>query len=122
MLKRVRILNMYVPSDKSVSLEILRVMKENPNGLNYNDLLQNLPHWCRSRIRSVRELRGFFGLYKEFHHDCRIFAKKCSSPETKLEQESEDIGNTNFEEENFENFRMMSPIDVIGDDEGVLEI
>ena len=124
MLKRIKILNMYVPSDKSVSMAILRVMKENPNGIEYNNLFEKLPYWCRSRIRSIWELRGFFELYKEFHHDCDPYAKKCLGFEPEIDPKNErnlKIGE-HFDSYDVENFRGMSPIDVIGDGELVLEI
>ena len=115
---------MYIPSDKSVSMAILRVIKENPNGIDYNNLFEKLPHWCRSRIRSIWELRGFFELYKEFHHDCDPYAKKCFSFESEIDQKSERNLKIreNVDSDDVENFRAMSPIDVIGDDELVLEI
>ena len=40
----------------------------------------------------------------------------------KVGKENEDMDHSKFEEDSLENFRMMSPIDVIGDDEAVLEI
>ena len=124
MLKRIKILNMYVPSDKSVSMAILRIIKENPKGIDYNILFEKLPYWCRSRIRSIWELRGFFELYKEFHHDCDPYAKKCIGFEPEIDQKSErNLKNgEDFDSYDVENFSGMSPIDVIGDGELVLEI
>ena len=112
---------MYVPNDKSVSMAILRVMKENPNSIDLNNLFEKLPYWCRSRIRTVWELHGFFQLYKEFHHDN---AEKCFSFQPKIDQKTETdlkIGE-NIDSDDLENFRAMSPIDVIGDGELILEI
>ena len=113
---------MYVPSDKSVSLSILRVMKENPDGLSYKDLFEKLPYFCRSRIRSVKELREFFGLYKEFHHDCGSFAAKYSSVKTMIEEEIQDDEKCEIMEKDLDNFRMMSPIDIIDKDDLILEL
>ena len=76
---------------------------------------------CRSIIRTVWELHGFFKLYKEFHHDS---AEKCFSFETKIDPKTETdlkIGK-HVDSDDLENFRAMSPIDVIGVGELVLEI
>ena len=61
-------------------------MKENPSGIDFNDLFEKLPQWCRCGNWTIWELRKKFELYKEYYHDCDLYAKKCLSFEPEIDQ------------------------------------
>ena len=57
---------MYVPSDKSVSMAILRVMKENPNGIDYKKYLK------KYLVDAILQFAPF-GNYKDFLSSTKNF-------------------------------------------------
>ena len=55
--------------EKTVSLNILEIQKENPEFL-IEDIFAHLSDLSRTRIRSVMELQAFFEFHPKFHPDC----------------------------------------------------
>ena len=82
--------------------EILLLVEQNPE-MDCIDLFQNLPFWCRLRINSVEKLVEFLNT-----------RNPVLLPD--LIQKYHELMN------GCENFRIFSPIDVIEDEEGILEI
>ena len=90
---------MDTPSDKSVSLAILKILKEEENNISsYEELLSKLPEFCAPRIRNVQDLQGFFSLYPDFHHDNNLIQRDSA------------------------NFKEAFPIEIIDEFDQVLEI
>ena len=99
----------HCPSEKTVSLEILKILRENPDA-SLMDIAKRLPSPCRLRIRTAKELTKFLALHEDFHENWHSMNEKYGEKDNdKLEYVTEAL-NKVVVGENDEEHKIMSPM------------